>query len=240
MLPAKNLYALLGADPADDTEAIKAHYRRRSRECHPDRPRGDAEAAAEFKAITQAFEVLSDPERRRTYDATGRSGQPNDRRGRALAIIGHWVHQLLAHDLQKGAPTAQRELLIELRRAVGAGTKDLRQKLDQMEKHARLIEDVAARITHQAGGENVLAAIVRAPLEEIHAGIASAQTEIANHEEAAKVLSEYKFRRASGGEWTIDLNGADGAVCISGARPTDKRGNTNARNRTTSDPPESR
>lgn len=66
-------YALLGvARNADDGE-IKKAYRRLAMEYHPDRNRS-ADAEAKFKEITEAYEVLRDPQRRASYDRYGRAG----------------------------------------------------------------------------------------------------------------------------------------------------------------------
>ena len=63
-------YGLLGV-PADATTAqIKKAYRKLARQHHPDRNPGDTDAADRFKAITEAYEVLTDPVRRQAYDAT--------------------------------------------------------------------------------------------------------------------------------------------------------------------------
>jgi len=63
-------YATLGV-PADATTAqIKKAYRKLARQHHPDTNPGDTEATDRFKAITEAYEVLTDPARRQAYDAT--------------------------------------------------------------------------------------------------------------------------------------------------------------------------
>ena len=63
-------YAILGV-PADATlTAIKKAYRKLARQHHPDTNPGDQDAAERFKAITEAYEVLTDPARRKAYDAT--------------------------------------------------------------------------------------------------------------------------------------------------------------------------
>ena len=63
-------YATLGV-PADATMAqIKKAYRKLARQHHPDTNPGDTDAADRFKAITEAYEVLTDPARRQAYDAT--------------------------------------------------------------------------------------------------------------------------------------------------------------------------
>ena len=67
-----DVYAVLGLSRVATLVEIKRAYRRLARRYHPDINPGDGEAEARFKQIAQAYAVLSDVERRRTYDLTGR------------------------------------------------------------------------------------------------------------------------------------------------------------------------
>ncbi len=70
----KDLYDVLGIERDADERTIKAAYRRLARKYHPDLNAGDAQAEAKFKEVAQAYEVLSDPEKRATYDQFGVHG----------------------------------------------------------------------------------------------------------------------------------------------------------------------
>jgi molecular chaperone DnaJ len=71
---ARDYYEVLGvARDASETE-IKKAFRGLARELHPDVNDHDPEAEAKFKEAAEAYEVLSDAERRRTYDAYGQEG----------------------------------------------------------------------------------------------------------------------------------------------------------------------
>ncbi len=61
-------YKVLGVEEAADVKAIKKAYRKLAREFHPDVNPDDASAEQKFKEITEAYEVLSDKEKRTTYD----------------------------------------------------------------------------------------------------------------------------------------------------------------------------
>jgi len=64
----KDLYAVLGVDRKASAEEIKKTYRKLARKHHPDRNLGDKAAEERFKEISQAHDVLGDPEKRKDYD----------------------------------------------------------------------------------------------------------------------------------------------------------------------------
>lgn len=70
----KDYYATLGISRDASAEEIKKAYRKKALECHPDRNPGDAHAEKEFKAVSEAYEALSDENRRRIYDQYGEDG----------------------------------------------------------------------------------------------------------------------------------------------------------------------
>jgi molecular chaperone DnaJ len=69
MASRPDYYKALGVDKKATPDEIKKAYRKLARKYHPDRNPDDKEAEARFKEISQANDVLSDPERRRQYDS---------------------------------------------------------------------------------------------------------------------------------------------------------------------------
>lgn len=70
----EDLYALLGVPKTADAETIKKAYRRLAKDLHPDKNPGNKAAEAKFKAVNQAYDVLSDEKKRRLYDEFGEAG----------------------------------------------------------------------------------------------------------------------------------------------------------------------
>ena len=68
-----DFYLVLGVNRAATLDDIKRAYKRLARKCHPDVNPGDRIAAAQFQELSQAYETLSDPDRRRRYDTSGLS-----------------------------------------------------------------------------------------------------------------------------------------------------------------------
>ena len=69
MATRPDYYKTLGVDKKATAEEIKKAYRKLARQYHPDRNPDDKQAEARFKEISQAHDVLGDPEKRRQYDS---------------------------------------------------------------------------------------------------------------------------------------------------------------------------
>jgi len=74
---ARDYYEILGVSRSADTAEIKKAYRKLALRYHPDRNPGDKEAEERFKDATEAYEVLSDAEKRQIYDRYGEEGLKN-------------------------------------------------------------------------------------------------------------------------------------------------------------------
>jgi molecular chaperone DnaJ len=66
-------YELLEVERSADDGAIKSSYRKLAMRWHPDKNPGDAKAEAKFKAISEAYDILKDPQKRAAYDRYGKA-----------------------------------------------------------------------------------------------------------------------------------------------------------------------
>jgi len=75
--PGKDHYKTLGVDKTASADEIKKAYRKLAKRYHPDKTGGDKAKEREFKKISGAYDLLSDPEKRSQYDAMRGGGIPH-------------------------------------------------------------------------------------------------------------------------------------------------------------------
>ena len=119
-------YATLELRPDATQREIRAAYRRLARATHPDGNAGDTSLERRFKRIARAYEVLSDPRRRRAYDERltfGRFAAPGSAGPATFAVdAGPIYHSDLGHHsdfYQQGDPLSVREAAALVRRDSG-------------------------------------------------------------------------------------------------------------------------
>src|SRR5882724_8035248 len=81
MAAARDYCKALGVSESATPEDMKKAYRRLAKKYHPDANPNDASAAERFKEISEAYSVISDPEKRKQYDLMRKYGAPLGGRG---------------------------------------------------------------------------------------------------------------------------------------------------------------
>ncbi|MCH9057070.1 MAG: molecular chaperone DnaJ [Planctomycetes bacterium] len=93
MPTTRDYYETLGVERAADADEVKRAYRRLAMKYHPDRNPDDPEAEAKFKELAEAYEVLSDDNRRKMYDRHGHAGL------RGAGAAGHDFSRMNVDDI---------------------------------------------------------------------------------------------------------------------------------------------
>jgi DnaJ-class molecular chaperone len=78
----KNYYQILGVETFADAEAVRLAFRKLAREHHPDLNAGNKQAEERFKQINEAYEILSNPDKRAMHDASLQAMQGNATEGK--------------------------------------------------------------------------------------------------------------------------------------------------------------
>ena len=105
----RDYYEVLGVDKNADEATIKKAYRTLAKKYHPDMNPGDKEAEAKFKEVNEAYDVLSDPDKKAKYDQYGHAAfDPSAGGGAGFGGFGDF-----------GGFDINRYLLKLLRRSVG-------------------------------------------------------------------------------------------------------------------------
>ena len=82
----RDYYEVLGVEKNASADEIKKAYRKKAIQYHPDRNPGDKEAEEKFKEAAEAYDVLSNPEKRARYDQFGHAGMSGAARGSDLRV----------------------------------------------------------------------------------------------------------------------------------------------------------
>src|SRR5690349_13844573 len=84
----KDFYKVLGVSKTAEADEIKKSYRKLARKYHPDVNPGDKSAEAKFKEVSEAYDVLSDAEKRKKYDRWGHDWQKVEQAEKAGVNVG--------------------------------------------------------------------------------------------------------------------------------------------------------
>lgn len=148
MVKETAFYDLLGVSPSATKDQIRKAYYRRAKACHPDKHPGDTDKEAEFKAVSEAYQVLFDDDSRATYDRLGREGlqgQGNfaDAKDVFAAVFGGPEFEPYIGTLKMCAPVDEK-----LQQDVEEAFATLQMRRQEFQQLAEAVQLSAAEVDH--------------------------------------------------------------------------------------------
>ena len=191
------LYRSLGLE-RDATEVeIRVAYRARAKIHHPDMPHGHREL---FEEITEAYEVLGDPESRAAYDRDGtiKDKKIDAERRHALTIIGQFINDAMAEVTSTAAEPVYNGDVVAVMRAL------LREKIKKIEegaakelRDAKRLKGFAARFHVPEGKPNIYAEMIEAKIRTHERMQGQAAEDLQHHHLALEIMEGAWFEVAA-------------------------------------------
>lgn len=189
----RDLYAVLCVGRKASAASVRKMYRKLAARYHPDHNPGDESVVAKYHEVVLAYEVLSDPDRRKQYDRTGSVDVPRQTPdGEILEVV---MPVLLGVIQNERGDVKSADVLGKVTDRVRAHRDDAARQRDAIQKGRDTLLAVCGRFTVDGDPENVLAAAVRSQLPGVEAELAKAEAERAKLDRVLGFLKRVAYRR---------------------------------------------
>lgn len=159
---------------------IKAAYRLWAQRTHPDRPGGDCDA---FDRVQKAYDILSDPERRKRFDETGDIDEPTPLSSKAEQKLASVFNSLLEQDVEYG------DLIAQCRSSI----KDTQSKMTrQLEEFSTEYVKLASRLGRvEAKDFNLYESLIQQKIDTLQHQEKAVREEIDSLDAVLELLKDY-------------------------------------------------
>lgn len=196
----KNLYEILGVKPDCDQSTLRDSYRSLCQKHHPDKKDGDTET---FQTIKQAYDVLSDPERRKLYDKTGEYTTNKQAMGPVHEVLSKHFQDEIKTVIQSSTATgiaqlAQQQsisgdIIDRIRVKLSRRNEQLNSGIMELDRNIEKLKKINGAINRNDDEENIFDKIMQANIKECHAAIENLKKEVAINELAVEELQKYTY-----------------------------------------------
>lgn len=206
----KDYWGTLGVTPETPLDEVKRIYRRRVAACHPDRFPGDAEKEEEFKAISEAYEVIMDPGKRALYQSTGYAERtPVEQEVESVFLQG------FQDALNKDAP----DILRHLRSFIDGGKQQLLAQKNEIIQKQRKLEKKRKKIkVKKEGLKNLFSMVVEQELKNLEQTMNTVDYKLEVAAAAYKLLNDYEEEKDPPPGYGIVIAGGQGGPGPGGMR----------------------
>lgn len=185
----KDHYETLGVGKDADGETIKRAYRKRSRETHPDRNPGDKQSEDEFKAVNNAYMVLSDPTRRKRYDDVGDdddSVKPN-----YFTLLSTLLSSILQEGFGKGQEPNTINVLHLMNQKLVSAMLAIDKNRDTAKRAIKYLKKAKALLKDKEDG--ILYSVIQRDIDETERSFRAFEDDHERHKQALAYLKQCKY-----------------------------------------------
>lgn len=181
-------YAELGVSKDATEDEIKAAFRKRAKETHPDK---DGGSSSEFERVKQSHLVLTDPERRKKYDETGDTADNPAKsiQQRAMELVG----SLIGAAIDSDKDLEHMDIVADLMQFLGDQAKDYGAEQKKLKAKQKRAEKFAKKIKRKKGGENLVSRMAETHARSFLKAINTLTEIIEIHKRASEILADYSY-----------------------------------------------
>jgi DnaJ-class molecular chaperone len=194
---ANDLYDVLGVGRDAAVGAIRKAYRSAAKKAHPDT--GGSEE--KFAALTQAYDCLIDPARRKRYDETGEisDADPDTAEAKAMNVAFGKLSEVLTAIEQRGSVFGEFDVLGDAVKKLRADLAGIDQKTHALKQTAHKLRKLAEKFEAKKGKSNRLRPMLVAQAVDAERHVAAMAADRATVLAAIAVLEDHEFEHQAGG-----------------------------------------
>ena len=163
-----DLYHILGIKRTASSAQIRKAYRKLAAKFHPDANPGDDSVIEKYHAVVHAYEVLSDPVRRKQYDETGDVSRPQPIDNELMSVIAPAIVTVLQGCHSPMGPDPKRtDLVVRVRDLVKSELTQVERHMAELEKARKILGDVSGRFMIESSDDNLLQMVVESQINGV-------------------------------------------------------------------------
>jgi curved DNA-binding protein CbpA len=204
-----DLYKILGVRKNASAAAIRKAFRQKAADSHPDRNLDDPAAAAEYRAVVGAYRILSDPDKRRRYDATGNAdAAPDNREAVLVGVLATCFQQVVGGLVQSSREPTRHDIVEEMRSVFRAKIQAAADERQKMAKGLAKLRQLLHRFNVKDGA-NLIDEIITNDIGVLEKQMAALEESLTPLRAALAWLKKCSFRKDGAANGAA---GADGGV----------------------------
>lgn len=187
------LYEELEVEKTATPNEIKKAYRKKSKKVHPDHNPDDPEAAEKFGALTRAYDILMDEEKRKRYDA----GEDPEKMGEMKTPRDMAVHAVIGlfHSVLDQVDTNSTNVFMVMREAIGGSILNFKKEIRKIDRQIDKLQAVAKRISHKKKShENIFIQSIEAQIRGIEGDKKQVEDQVKIADISLEIVSDYEYR----------------------------------------------